>query len=690
MLFGVSGIVLEDSLNICPSFLHLIMSFEDKCLAEFGPYRLDLRRRILTRDNKIVPLPLKDIDTLIVLVRSHGQLVEKQALMDMVWPATFVEEANISRHIFNIRQTLEKGKGSQEYIQTVPKRGYRFVGAVKFLNEIGSGAKAGEPKTVLLLDGSPRRRASDLSLQTSTPHNHLEQPSAPAHAQQRAKPGRSLAARWVFTGIFVFVLLSAALLLRHRTLAGPMSTRHKVMIAVLPVENLSGDSSKEYLSDGLTEEFIAQLGAENPQQLGVIARTSSMTYKHTNKTVDQIGRELGVDYVLESSFRGSANHLRVTAQLIRVPDQVHVWAKQYDRESQDLITLDDDIGWSVAHQVEIQLAPTSRAEPAARQPQNAEAYQLYLKARYAWNKRSRAGLEESLDYFRQAILKDPNDARSYVGMADAHNMLLFYGYERGSAAIQNAREAAQKSIEIDHNLAEGHAALAYVDFWWLSDWPGAEREFRRSIELDPNYVSGHHWYALYLAAMGRHSEAVDEIKMAETLDPRSLIVKSAAGFIYYFGRQPQLALQECDSALAIDPDFMVAHAVRGLAFEEEGSYEHAIGEFQKALAMSNSRSATYITYLGHAYAAAGRRSDAAATLNELDLLSQGGYPVANDKAIIYTALGERENAIKELRRSESSHDANIAWLGVSPQFDPLRSDPRYGQILAAFNFPSGQ
>jgi len=267
-------------------------------------------------------------------------------------------------------------------------------------------------------------------------------------------------------------------------------------------------------------------------------------------------------------------------------------------------------------------------------------------------------------------------------MADAHNMLLFYGYEFGPGSIQLARQAAEKSVELDRNLPEGHAALGYVNFWWLNDWEASEREYRRAIELDANYVSAHHWYALLLAAMGRNVEAIEEIKTAETLDPRSLIVHTAAGYVYYFARKPEDSIRECNMVLAIDPNFMVAHAVLGLGLEEKSKYPEAVAEFQKALNLSTIRSATYLSYLGHAYAMAGKPVEAENIIVELNALGKKGYPVLDDEAVVYVALGDKEKAIKSLRDSLNNHDANMVWYSVNPQFEPLRSDARFTAILA--------
>jgi TolB-like protein/DNA-binding winged helix-turn-helix (wHTH) protein/Flp pilus assembly protein TadD len=638
------------------------MRLRSKGLAKFGDFELDSEQRVLLKQGKPVPLPPKDIETLIILVEGRGQIVEKRELMEKIWPGTFVEEGNLTRHVFNLRQILADGKSDQHYIETVPKRGYRFICPVAFEVDSSQGAASHSLRSAEAALPPPESEAFSRPTSlpvASRPHPHYRSVFA-------------LASVLVLVGVSIFGI---AHLKTRSTLAS-----HRVMLAVLPVQNLSGNSKLEYVTDGLTEELIAQLGKLNPRQLSVIARTSSMTYKNTNKTIAQIASELGVDYILETSLRQSTDRLRFTAQLIQTKDQAHIWAQEYDKSQGDLLTIQDEIGRTVADQVRVELSPFAGGRAA--HSVLPESYDLYLQGRHYQNARSKDGLEQSLHFFQQAIDSDSHNAQAYAGLADSYNLLVFYGYQDSSTGIVRAKDAAERALATDETLAEGHAALAYVHFMWLWDWDTAEHEFQRSIELDRNYVSAHQWYALYLAAMQRPQEAIEEIKMAETLDPRSPIVKTAEAWIYYFSRQPELAREKCLAALELNPNFMVAHAVEGLSFEERGQYDSAIGEFRKALDLSTIQQQTYLGYLGHAYAVSGRQAEAKSVLRDLDKLGSSGVRVNQiNKAVIYAALNERAQAFRAIKQAIAQNDAGAIFLRVNPQFDNLRSDPGFEDLF---------
>jgi TolB-like protein/cytochrome c-type biogenesis protein CcmH/NrfG len=348
------------------------------------------------------------------------------------------------------------------------------------------------------------------------------------------------------------------------------------------VQNLTGDPSREFLGDGLTEELILQLGVLDPGKLSVIARTSSMAYKGSNKTVPEIGKELKVNYLLEGSIREAGGRLRVTEQLVRASDGTHLWAQSYDRELGDLLRMETEVANAVAIATSIHLTDEERTKLAKANTANPEAYQAYLQGRFYWNMRTREGLLKSIDYFHQALQFDPEDARAYAGLADAYNLLVYYGYASGTESSHRATDAARKALELDESLPEAHTALAYANFfsWWK--WPEAEQEFRRAIELDNNYVPAHHWYAIYLSAMGRRDESVEQMRRAKELDPLSPAVRAGSAFVDYFSRDYDDAVKECDTALAANPQSTAALYVRGLAYEGEGRFDKAIADFQSA------------------------------------------------------------------------------------------------------------
>ena len=333
----------------------------------------------------------------------------------------------------------------------------------------------------------------------------------------------------------------------------------------------------------------------------------------------------------------------------------------------------------------MQLSPVSHARIERTLNVKPDSYQSYLLGRYYWNQRTAEGMEKGLNYFREAVKEDPGNARALAGMADSYNTLLFYGYSNDLASMMRAKDAAEKALKLDDSLPEAHAALGYVEFMWTWEWPEAEKEFRRAIEIDQNYVSAHHWYALYLAAMGRAIEADREIRFAETLDPLSPIVHTAAAFVHYYDRKYDVAIEECGAVLARDPNFIVAHAVLGMAYERKRMYDAALAEFRKTLDLSN-QNLPYKSYLAHTLAGMGESAKAEEVLAELDDSAKRGIFVGQyNKALIYEALGEKDKAFEALGRARQQNDASMIWLGVDPRFDGLRSDVRFQALLSNRN-----
>jgi TolB-like protein/tetratricopeptide (TPR) repeat protein len=492
--------------------------------------------------------------------------------------------------------------------------------------------------------------------------------------------------RWILVCVSLFVCLVASMLvltLRSSHARISANTR-KVRIAVLPVQNLTGDRSREVLADALTDELITRLGGLNPQEMGVIARTSSMTYKNTGKTLLQISHELSVDYVLKSDMKGDLNQLRFGVQLIRTQDLSVLWSKDYARATGSLILMEDELGRNIANEIGIQTTHHVSDIKDRALTIHPDSHLDYLQGRYYWNQRTQEGLERGLQYFDQAIKQDPRNARAYSGRADSYNMLVFYGYSASAAGIIKAQESARRALELDPSLAEAHASLAYLKFMWTWEWPSAESEFRRALELDANYVPAHHWFALYLASMGRRAEADQEIHTALTLDPFSSVLQSAAGYIHYFGRDYDVAIQECQTVLARDSRFAVAHSVLGLAFEGKGQFAQAIDEFRKVEELTGGNIAFYKGPLGHAYAMAGNERGARKMLAELNEMAvEGNYASQTSKATIYAGLGEKENALDALERARDQNDASLIWLGVDPRFDSLRRESRFQALLRA-------
>ncbi len=487
-------------------------------------------------------------------------------------------------------------------------------------------------------------------------------------------------------GLMVAVLAVAAYFARD--MIWPPPPTGKVMLAVLPFDNLSGDPEQEYFSDGLTEEMIAQLGRLQPQRLGVIARTSAMLYKDSEKPIDQIGRELGVGYILEGSVRREAVRVRITTQLILVSDQTQLWAESYEQELASVFAIQSDVAGRVARALEIELLPAQQAKLASTRPVNPEAYEAYLKGGY-FQKPSGESLKKSIEYFQQAISIDPNYAPVYARLALSRTLLARFNFAPDSEQYPKARIAALKALEIDDTLAEAHVALGHVKHWFDWDWTGAEREFRRAIELDPNSPVAHTGYALYLVLMGRMEEAIAETKQIQirALDPLGVRKDMSIGWILYEAHQYDQAIEGFQRSFELDPGSPLAHAGIGLAYVQKRMYEKAIAELQEAVALGAvGGPSLYPALLAYAYAVSGRKTEARKILNELKQQMKQRHVSPFNIAEIHTGLGEKDRAFEWLEKAYEEHDEDLVFIR-DPILDPLRSDPRFQSLLRRMNFP---
>ncbi len=625
----------------------------------FGPYEVDVYAGELRKYGSKVHIQDKPLRLLGLLAKRQGKLVTREELQEELWPGeTYVEyEDGLNTAIKKLRETLSDQRDKPKFIETVPRRGYRFIASVEAVIE--------------------------------TPHADLEDdlseaeplPAAPAAVSPSDLQEERKASAWTVAALVLAIAIAAVSYVAWRHFRGrPKPITGSAILAVLPFENLTGDAGEEYVSDGFTEEIISQLGRLNHDQLRVIARTSMMTYKGSNKPIKEIAQELGVNYVLEGSIRKTGDGLRVTAQLIRADDQTHLWAREYDRPLGDLVQVQGEVAQAVAQEIQVQLSPEVKETLAGAQPVDPEAYSAYLKGRFFWNKRSGDSLTTAVGFFEEAIQRNPKYALAYAGLADAYNALMFYGFMPGAEGIPKAKAAAMKAVELDGSLAEGHASLGYVYFMWEWNWTAAEKEFQRAIQLDGNCVSAHQWYALYLAALGRASESLAQIRQAREIDPLSVIVTAASGYVAYFARQNDQAAAESEAALRRDPDFMAAHAVLGLASEGLGNYSKAILEFQKTLQLSSVRPGAYLDYLGHAYAVSGNRVEAEKILAELKEQAKSGRTPAY-QAPTLIALDEKDQALEALEEGFEKRADGLIWLKVDPRFDALRADSRFQYLL---------
>jgi TolB-like protein/Flp pilus assembly protein TadD len=497
-----------------------------------------------------------------------------------------------------------------------------------------------------------------------------------------------------FVVALLVVLLSVVFLNRSYSPSKSIVPK-RVMLAVLPFQNMSNDPAQEYFSDGLTEETITDLGQLSPEHLGVIARTSAMAYKHTNKTVSQIGRELGVDYILEGSVRRQGGEARVSAQLIRVSDQTHLWAQNYQRDLHDLLQIENELGTAIARQVQGNLTPQQLVDLSKMRTVNPDAYDLYLKGRFYWNQRNPAAMKESTGYFQQAIAKDSEFALAYVGLADAYNIGNIMGAYSAEESLPKARVAAIKALTLDPSLAEAHAALGMEKSHYEFDFPGAEREFLKAIELNPNSAYAHLFYSnCYLAPMNRMPEAIAENKKALELDPLSVPITDFMAMTYMFAGDYEKADQQFRHTIAMDPTFSLPHLYFSFLLKITGKYEEGIREYEKAEVLGGSSAeaaAARASVLRQALRKGGERG---VWKKELDLVlearnqSKGTFEEPGLVASVYALAGDKDNAFKWLDKAYAQHDGEeITLLKVDPAFKNLRGDPRFGNLLRRMGLP---
>ena len=456
-------------------------------------------------------------------------------------------------------------------------------------------------------------------------------------------------------------------------------------LAVLPFLNLSSDPENEFFSDGLTEDIIARLS--KIRALKVISRTSAMQYKKTSKNLRTIGQELRVGTLLEGSVRKAAGRVRISAQLIDASTDEHLWAETYDRELSDIFELQREVAERIAQALETKITTTEARHIAKKPTASMEAYQLYLRGRFFWNKRNEEGLKKSVDSFQQAIAIDPSYAEAYAGLADAFTQLAIFEFLPPTEAFPKARAAAEKAIALDSSVAEAHAALGLVRFQFDWDWTAAERELRAAIELNPNYAPGHHFYADFLKGLGRFEEAWREICQARELDPLSLAISSGVGHVLYLSRQYDRAIEAYRQTVELDPGYVQARLWFGRPFLQKGMYAEAVAELRRAVELSNG-STISLAVLAHAYAAAGNRVEALGLLDTLQKRALERYVPSYWLAFVSVGLGDHDRAIEWMTKAFQEHSAWLAWANVEPRFDSLRQDPRFQALLRQVGFPA--
>lgn len=457
-------------------------------------------------------------------------------------------------------------------------------------------------------------------------------------------------------------------------------------VAVLPLENLSGDPAQEYFVDGMTDALITAL-AKIPT-LRVISRSSVMPYKTARKAVPEIARELQVDAIVEGTVMRSGSRVRITAQLVRALTDHHLWAETYERELQDVLALQGEVARAIADEIPIKLTPQDQVRLTNVRTVRPQAYEAYLRANYFLRNTGRTdeGLRKAARYFEEAVQADPGYAQAYAGLAESHNMLGIYGLLPPRQSFARAREAAREAIGIDEGLSWAHAALAYALLMLDWDWAVAEGEFKRAIELNPRYATAHHWYAEFLLTVGQPAKAIAELERAREIEPLSLIINVTLAWVYYGGRRYHQAIQQCSTAIELDPNFAVAHLCLGMALTQEGRYAAAIEEYRKARLLGGT--VHVLRGLGYAYAVSGNKAKALQVLQELKRITKAGYLPPYAVATIYAGLGNKDQAYEWLNKAYDERDPQLTWLKWDPQLDGLRSDARFQVLLDLVGLPA--
>lgn len=578
---------------------------------EFGPYRLDTEEKALIRDGQAVPIPPKDLDTLLVLIERAGHIVGKEELLEKVWPGVFIEENNLARRVFNLRQVLGEGPDGHQYIETVPKRGYRFIGTVREQGEVADST-------------APAPAISD--------------------APQAVAPIRPRRFLWLW--VLAAVLFVAVLVATQYFWQSRNSSPQRVMLAILPFENLSGDINQDYFSDGLTEEMIAQLGQVQPSRLGVIARTSTVRYKHTKEPIAQIGQELGVGYVLEGSVRRGGGRVRITAQLIQTAQQTHVWAETYERPLDDVLGIQTEIAQKITDSLSIELLPAGTASDASAHI-NLESYDKYLLGLHELGQGTRESVTKAIQYFQEAIEKDPKDARLYSALSQAYDAATTY-YSSPAEVMPRAKEAALRAVELDPNLASAHVKLGYVHLFFDWDWPAAEKEYRRALEINPSSPEAQLGYANYLGTLGRFDEALSRVQQAYLYDPLAVESRNEALWIYYFsGRMPE-TVEQCRKTIELEPAAGTPYIVLAMAYAQMGQRVETLRAAEDAVRFADFPSGNATT--ASALAQVGEKIKARHVLDRALEQAKRQYVCRFIVATAYTELGEKEKALESLRQ----------------------------------------
>jgi DNA-binding winged helix-turn-helix (wHTH) protein/TolB-like protein/Flp pilus assembly protein TadD len=623
---------------------------QDRRVYKFGTFSVDESERQLLRNGVPISVTTKAFETLLLLVQRSGHLVERSEIIKAVWPGSFVEEGNLSVTIYMLRKALGDDGVELKYIETVAKRGYRFIGDARLVTTPEEQLSSSVFKRSFVLPARLRRYASSTGI--------------------------------VFRIVFLtFVVMTVAFTVVRAWKQNEAGTKIR-SLAVLPFRTWNPDVTQDYFRLGLADAIITKLASTGQ----IIVRPTSAVLKYSDSMADvlAVGREQNVDAILAGHIETPPDGIRANAQLIRVSDGKLLWAATIEESSQQVFALEDEVADKVAQALSIHL-PSNADIRLKHRDINSKAYQLYLEGLYFWNKRTEEGLRRSIEYFQQAVTEDEQYAPAYAGLADSYVLLDAYGVEPASKAYPVAKATALKALQLDDSLAEAHASLGMVYFYYEWNWPEAAKEFKRAIALNPNYALAHSWYALNLVAMGRYDEALDQVRRAQALDPISLEINTVVGRIFYLSRKYDQSADAYRKVIDLDPHYARAHVRLGMTYAAEGNFADAIHEFEEAQRLSGPD--PYLTgLLGYASARSGNRIKALKLRQQLTQSSRQKDVRAFSIALISIGLGEGDQALVWLARSYQDRSSYMVYAKTEPLLDSVRTDPRFATLLNQMRF----
>lgn len=619
-----------------------------------GEFVMDFVAGELHRRNEVVRLKPQVCRVLSLLVGRAGRIVLREEIQREVWGGdTFVDfERGLNSCIKQIRAAFGDQPEAPRYIETIPRRGYRLIAPVE------------QVAPAQVLD---------------------EADAAPAVPQTLAGQVVSLLSirrpvLWAFLAIVSIAAITLGVSRGHR------ATPDKIRIVVLPFDNLSRDPEQEFFSDGLAEEMITELGKIAPQQLGVIARTSSARYKQSHKRMAEIAKELNVDYVLEGGLRRDGEHVHVTTQLIKASDETQVWAASYDRRANETFQIENEVSDSIARALALPAKETSAELSIVPATWNSDAHEAYLRGRFEFNRMTPEGIRKARAHLEEAVRLDPKFALAYAALADTYSLEPWWGSLTPREASPRAKAMAEHALRLDGGLAEAHTAMGVVRFYFDWDFTGAEREFERAIRLQPGVAIAHYWYAGVLSAEGRHEDAIAAIQKAQQLDPLSAVVNADAGWYYFYARRYDQAIRECRRALESDPQFGFAVSCSLASHRQKHDYQSALKDAQEMMRIRAARTGEPAPSIAARDAQSGLRTATEIWLERVDKLSKHTYISRYQTAVLHLWRDETDRAFADLNRAREERDLLMVFLNVDPRLDQLRSDPRFSAFRNDLHF----